>query len=304
MNLKQIESFLRVADLQSFTKAARQLYMSQPAVSFQIKALEEDLSVVLFKRGEKKMILTDAGQIMYREAKQMLLHYHKMKAELDDLKGLKTGKLNVSAGNIVGEYILPQLIAGFIKKYPGVTINLKITGSDQVVKQVHNHEADIGFSGAKTEESDLECRCWLEDELLLLVPPDHSWTGMKTIKGRDLLEETFIWQEKGSGTRRIVEERIGKHINLKQMSGVLEMSSSRAVLTAVEAGLGVSIVSRYAARDSLELGRVKSVQIKDINLNCPIHQIKHKQSIDGFVMNAFLEFVNAVNTHTEYGLTK
>jgi len=119
MNFKQLEAFLWVAELQSFTKAARQLYISQPAISFQIKALEEDLQAPLFQRGDKKVMLTEAGRVLYPEAKKMLRHYQKIKEGLEDLKGLKTGHLMVGASTIPGEYILPLLIGGFKKNTRG-----------------------------------------------------------------------------------------------------------------------------------------------------------------------------------------
>jgi DNA-binding transcriptional LysR family regulator len=147
MNFKQLEAFIWVAELQSFTKASRQLFMSQPAVSFQIKALEEDLQVTLFQRGDKKVILTEAGRLLYPEAKQMIRHYNRIKAGLDDLKGLKTGHLVVGASTIPGEYLLPVLIGGFKEKYPGIKITLKVAGSGQVGRWVREREIDFGITG-------------------------------------------------------------------------------------------------------------------------------------------------------------
>ena len=304
MNFKQIESFLCVADLQSFTKAARHLYMSQPAVSFQIKALEEYLSVVLFKRGDKKMILTDAGRLMYREAKQMFFHYKKMKTGLDDLKGLRTGELNIGAGTIPGEYILPFLIRNFLNEYPGVRINLRVSGSDQVVKWVQNHEVDLGYTGIFTDGHGLECSAWLQDELLLIVPASHNWAELDSVRSNDLLTESFILREKGSGTRQIVEERISRKAGMEQMPGGIEISSSRAVVAAVEAQLGVSVVSRHAARDSLALGRVKEVAVEGIDLSRTIHQLRHRQNIGGFVMDAFIRYINTPEVFAKYDLAK
>jgi len=304
VNFKQIESFLCVADLQSFTKAARHLYMSQPAVSFQIKALEEYLSVVLFKRGDKKMVLTDAGRLLYSEAKQMYFHYKKMKTGLDDLKGLRTGELNIGAGTVPGEYILPFLIRSFLKDFPEVKVNLRVAGSDQVVRWVQNHEVDLGFTGVYTDGHGLECSDWLQDELLLIVPSAHNWVGLDSVRGVDLLSESFILREKGSGTRQIVEERIGRIAGLEQMPGGIEISSSRAVIAAVEAQLGISIVSRLAAKDSLALGRVKAVPIEDIKLSRTIHQLRHRQNIGGFVMDAFIKHVNTADVFAKYDLAK
>lgn len=293
MNFKQLESFLWVAELQSFTKAARQLYMSQPAVSFQIKALEEDLEVMLFKRGDKKMVLTDAGQLLYREAKQMFRHYQKIKAGLDDLKGLKTGHLIVGAGTIPGEYLLPLLIGDFKKKYPGIQITLKVSGSGQVERWVREREIDLGITGILVEGQEIECRPWLQDELSLIVPPLHPWVNFGAVKVSDLMSETMIFREKGSGTRRTIEQKLAEHsIAVEQIPQGIELGSSRAVITAVEAGMGVSIVSKYAVRESLELGRVREVRIEDFDLGRTLYQIRHSQSMAGFAIDAFTDFIN------------
>ena len=291
MNFKQIESFLWVADLQSFTKAARQLYMSQPAISFQIKALEEDLSVVLFKRGEKKMVLTDAGQLLYKEAKHMLKHYQKMKTGLDDLKGLKTGQLTVGASIIPGEYVLPYLIGDFYRDYPGVKINLKISGSRQIIQWVTNREIDLGFTGVPADGNEIICDVWLKDDLRLIVPISHKWSELDYIEATDLIKEHFIFRERGSGTRQAVDDILNKIIPIDQIPKWLELGSSRAVITAVETGLGVSIVSQHVAREAVDLGRIKTVRIANLELSRNIYRVQHKQSIGGFVMQTFIDHV-------------
>ena len=177
MNFKQLEAFIRVAELQSFTKAARQLYMSQPAVSFQIKALEVNLQVTLFQRGDKKVTLTEAGRLLYPEAKQMLRHYHKIKAGLDDLRGLKTGHLVVGASTIPGEYILPLFIGGFKEKYPGILITLKVAGSGRVERWVRERAIDLGIIGVPVSGDGIECSSWLQRYTLLLLNGCHPWSA-------------------------------------------------------------------------------------------------------------------------------
>lgn len=282
-----------VAELQSFTKAARQLYMSQPAVSFQIKALEEDLQVALFQRGDKKVILTEAGRLLYPEAKQMLRYYHKIKAGLDDLKGLKTGHLVVGASTIPGEYLLPLLIGGFKEKYPGIHITLKISGSGQVGRWVREREIDLGITGAPVEGEGIECSPWLQDQMVLVVPPSHPWANMNLIKVSDLKSESMILREKSSGTRRTIEQKLSEHnITLEKIPQTMELGSTRAVITAVEAGLGVSVVSRCAAREALELGRVREVQVGGLDLSRYLYQVRHNQGMGGFAIEAFTGFIN------------
>lgn len=293
MNFKQLEAFLWVTELQSFTKAARQLYMSQPAVSFQIKALEEDLEVDLFQRGDKKVILTEAGRLLYPEVKKMLKHYNKIKAGLDDLKGLKTGNLVIGASTIPGEYLMPLLIGGFKELYPGIQINLKVAGSGLVTRWVREREIDLGITGVPVEGEGIDCTPWLQDEMVLIVNPSHPWAQKGVIELNELKNGVMILREKGSGTRRSLEMILEeKGIQLDDLPKGMELGSTRAVITAVEAGLGVSIVSRYAVKDTLQLKRISEVQVEGLNLNRAFFIIKLNQSIGGFVTEEFCKYLN------------
>ncbi|OPX84290.1 MAG: HTH-type transcriptional activator CmpR [Pelotomaculum sp. PtaB.Bin104] len=296
MNFKQLEAFIWVAELQSFTKAARQLFMSQPAVSFQIKALEEELEVTLFNRGDKKMILTGAGQLLYPEVKQMFKHYQKIKTGLDDLKGLKTGHLVIGAGTIPGEYLLPLFIGEFKKKYPGIIISLKVSGSSRVERWVREREADLGITGMPVENENIECIPWLQDQLVLIVPPSHTWLNSVKINISDLMSETMILCEQGSGTRRTIEQKLAENqISINKIPVGMELGSTRAVITAVEAGLGVSIVSSYAVHEALALGRVRKVDVDGLDLRRFLYQIRHKQNLGGFAIDAFAGLINDKN---------
>ncbi|MGI6493157.1 MAG: selenium metabolism-associated LysR family transcriptional regulator [Pelotomaculum sp.] len=293
MNFKQLEAFLWVTELQSFTKAARQLYMSQPAVSFQIKALEENLEVDLFQRGDKKVILTEAGRLLYPEAKKMIKHYNKIKAGLDDLKGLKTGNLVIGASTIPGEYVMPLLIGGFKELYPGIQISLKIAGSGLVTRWVREREIDLGITGIPVEGDGIECTPWLQDEMVLIVNQSHPWAQKGVINLDELKNGVMILREKGSGTRRSLEMILEeKGIQLDDIPKGMELGSTRAVITAVEAGLGVSIVSRYAVKDVLQLKRISEVQVEGLNLNRAFFIIKLTQSIGGFVTEEFCKYLN------------
>lgn len=282
-----------VSEMHSFTKAARQLYMSQPAVSFQIKALEEDLEADLFQRGDKKVILTEAGRLLYPEAKKMLRHYHKIKSGLDDLKGLKTGNLVVGASTIPGEYLLPLLIGGFKEAYPGIQIALKVAGSGQVTRWIREREIDLGITGVPVEGDGIDCSPWLKDEMVLIVHPNHPWVNSGVIDISELKTSVMILREQGSGTRRTLEKKLEtKGISLEKIPHGMELGSTRAVITAVEAGLGVSIVSRCAVKDALALKKISEIQVQGLDLNRSLYLIKQSQSIGGFATEVFCDFIN------------
>lgn len=293
MNLKQLEAFLWVADLKSFTRAARKLYMSQPAVSFQIKALEDELQVSLFQRRDKKVILTEAGRLLYPAAKEILRHYYKVIEDLDNLKGLKIGQLNIGASTIPGEYILPLFMGGFNKVYPGIKIHLRIGGSGEVINWVNNMEVALGVTGTVVEGNGLECEPWIYDELILIAPPDPYWQNKREIPLEDLLTHPLILREATSGTRKTIENRLQKKgISLEQCRVIMEVGSTRSVITAVQAGLGISFVSRWAAKEPLALGRVIEVKIMELYLGRELYLVRNSQALGGgFAATAFIKYV-------------
>ncbi len=292
MNLKQLEAFLWVAELQSFTKAARKLYLSQPAVSFQIRALEEDLRVPLFRRSDRKVELTEAGRLLYPEAREMVRHYRRIRERLDELRGLQTGRLEVGASTIPGEYVVPLLLGAFHRRYPGVEVHLKIGGSGEVGRWVRERVVDLGIVGVALREEDLECQVWLPDELVVIVPPDHPWAGAGEVPPAALREQPFVLREPGSGTRQSLEAKLRAHgLGVEDLRVVMEVGSTRAVVTAVQAGLGISVVSRWAARELLALGKLGEVGVAGFDPVRHLYVLRRRTGDAGFAAAAFAEFI-------------
>ncbi|MEW6275870.1 MAG: selenium metabolism-associated LysR family transcriptional regulator [Bacillota bacterium] len=301
MNLRQLEVFLRVAELKSFTRAARQLYMSQPAVSFQIRSLEEELGVKLFWRNEKNVLLTEAGRLLYPEVKQMISHFYKIKSGLDDLKGLRTGHLEIGASTIPGEYLLPLLIGDFRKKYPGVLVSLRIGGSGEVEKWLANREIDLGFTGIFVASKEVECLPWIDDRLVLIIPPDHPWGQKKIVDVSELIKEPLILREPGSGTRRAFEDRLAaKNVLLTQSNTAMELGSTRAIITAVQAGLGIGVVSYWAAREPLLLNRVKEILLKDVDLRRKLYVARSQNRLSNYATDVFYNFTFNEDTRRRF----
>lgn len=292
MNFKQLEAFVRVAEMQSFTRAAKQMYMSQPAISFQIKALEEHLQVSLFRRDEKKVLLTEAGRLLLPEARQMLGHYKKIKAGLESLQGLETGRLSVGAGTIPGEYLLPTFIGRFRKAHPGVKVKMRIAGSGDVINWIKEREIDLGVVGSAAEGDNLELVPWLDDELVLVVPAGHRWAD-KLIDIADLTGEKYILREEGSGTRRSMARILGQSgLALEELEVEMELGSTRAVLGAVQAGLGVGFISRWAACEALAAGKIGAAKIDGVNMNRKLFIVRYIPGISNYAADAFFAFLN------------
>jgi len=296
LNIKHLETFILVADLHSFTATARKLYMSQPAVSFQIKSLEEDLQVSLFQRGDKRLSLTPAGKLLYTEAKKMVIRYQKIRSGIEDLKGLKTGHLVVGASTTPGEYLLPLLIGELNSIYPGISVSLQVAGSGQVFRWVKDREIDIGVTGSASTGNWLWCEPWIQDDLVLIVPPGHSWVQKGFADLGEMMAEPFILRESGSGTRRSLEQKLNQMgIDPVRINLSMELGSTRAIITAVQAGLGVSVVSGLSAGDALELGKIKRIKAP-LDMKRSLYLVGSRQNTDSSVAEEFLMLLRRKNS--------
>lgn len=292
MNLKQLEAFLLVAELRNFTRAAGQLGMSQPAVSFQIKALEEELQVTLLERTEKKVVLTEAGRLLYPEARQMLRHYRKIRAVVDELRGLKSGHLILGATGVPGECFLPVFIGAFREQYPGVRVTLRVGSNTVIVRWLQEREIDLGILGTTAAGEGIRYHPWLEEQLIFIVPGWHPLAG-KQADLEEITREPLLIREKDSGARQIMESKLAEHnISLQDFPSVLELGSSQAIIKAVDAGLGAGMVSRRAAADARAAGRVKELTVPGWQLKQTFYLAwAVQQPVNNLTLNTFREFI-------------
>lgn len=297
MNLKQLEAFLLVAELRNFTRAAGQLGMSQPAVSFQIKALEEELQITLLERTEKKVVLTEAGRLLYPEARQMLRHYRKIRAVVDELRGLKSGHLILGATDVPGECLLPVFIGAFREEYPGVRVTLQVGSNAVVLRWLQEREIDLGVLGLAVTEEGVRYYPWLEEPLIFIVPGWHPWAGAE-VNLEDMTREPLLIRETGSGVRQTLESALTKHnITLQDFPSILELGSSQAIIKGVGVGLGIGVVSRRAAADALETGKVKEATVPGLQLKQTFYLAwSQQQSANILTLNTFREFVSDRDT--------
>jgi len=293
MNLKQLESFILVAEERNFTRAAKQLYMTQPAISFQIKALEEHLGIQLFERLDKAVELTDAGRMILPEAKKIQASYEKIRDSISELKGLKRGCLKIGASTIPGEYLLPQIIGKFKGLHPQIDVTLRIASTGKVIEMLLNREIHLGVVGAPVKSQSLVSNPLTEDQLILIAASGHPLAREDFITLSDLLSQKIIMRERDSGTRMVVEDRLQKAgVNPESLQVVMELGTTRAIITAVEAGLGVSMVSRWAAGEALQLGLIKEVAIRDFEIKRNLYLITNKLKYRGNATEAFLGFLH------------
>ncbi len=281
-SIKQIRSFIMVADLKSFTNAAEAMFMTQPAVSAQIKSLEENLGLALIERSDKRVQLTEAGKHFYREAKEILVIYDRAIETMEDFKGLQRGKLALGASTIPGEYLMPKFIGEFHKEYPGIHISLKIGDTSLIVDYLYDRKIDLGVVGARVDSSNVEFIPFLQ----------AGSTISDTITQEDLLTAKIITRETGSGTRIALKESLGEHgINETDLNIVMELGSTQAVITGVAADLGIGFVSQWAAEASIRAGMTKQVKVQGLDLHRELFVVYMRNATVTRARDVFLQFL-------------
>lgn len=253
VTLRQLEAFTAVARHLSFTRAAEELNLSQPAVSMQIKQLEGQMGQALFEQMGKKIYLTEAGRDVRQYARSILQQVGDMEAGLASLKGLDSGSLSISVAT-TAHYFAPKLLSIFYERYPGVNVKLDVTNRESLVSQLENNTVDMVVMGRPPEEVDVEAWTFMENPLVLIAPSDHPFTRERSIQLKRLEDEVFLVREEGSGTRKAMEVFFDQH-GIKMTTG-MEVSSDEAIKRSVQAGLGLGIMSRDAVQNELQLGHL------------------------------------------------
>ena len=264
----RIVVFRTVAEQLSFRKAAEELYLTQPAVSLQIKALEEELGVQVFDRAGAQITLTPAGTILLRYAKQVNSLFVQVEREIVALTGDHAGQLALGASTTIAQYVLPRLLGEFCKEHPRVHPTLISGNTEHIVDAVEKQKIELGFIEGPARSRTIKTKPFLEDDLLLIVPAAHEWAELESVTCAEIGSAPLLMRERGSGTRRVVEmalERQGlKHKSLRIM---MELDSTEAIKSAVEAGLGVGFVSRWAMAKDLRLGtHFKIVEVSGLRI--------------------------------------
>ena len=290
---RRLQVFHTVARLLSFTKAAEELHMTQPAVTFQVRQLEEQFNTRLFDRTHNRISLTDAGNRVYNYAEKIFQLYNEMDNSVRELTGDISGVLILGASTTIAEYMLPVLLGDFKAKHPEVTIRLKVANTDGIVSQVENNEIDLGVVEAPVNNKNLvveECRT---DNLVLIVPPEHPLAKEKQVSMETIAEFPFICREEGSGTREVmIESMQNAGINPSDMRIAMELGSLEAIKGAVEAGMGVSIVSEVTIHKELQLGTLVALEL-DPQMQRPFSFVHQKQKFRQRAMDELLEFARA-----------
>jgi DNA-binding transcriptional LysR family regulator len=262
----RLKVFRAVARHKNFRIAAEDLLLTQPAVTQQIKALESELDTALFDRAAGKISLTPAGLALLPFAEQLATLSQQARQAVATASGANAGTLAIAASQTIGQYLLPKLIAAFLAENPRVQITTLGGNTQAVLEAITTHRADLGLIEGPAMRQDVRVEPFMEDHMVLVVPSNHDWAN-QTISLDQLQQATLVTRELGSGSRRIVEQALEQAgLNPRDLHIRMSFDSTEALLSAVEAGLGIAFVSRWAVRLQLALGTLQIAHVKHLRL--------------------------------------
>ena len=265
MNIKQLEVFIKVAESGSFSKGAEATFITQSTVSQHISALESEFGLKLLDRTGKGALLTEGGKLLLERARRLVDYAREIPLALDRFKGVEEAKLNIAGSSIPGEYMIPAALPLLISRFPGLTIVLLQGDSREVLGKLMSEEVEFAVVGGRFAEDSLEFTSFARDELVLIAPADHRWSGMSGIRKEDLLGEPFVLRELGSGTGKASTEALREAgIDPGTVRVAAHLGSNEAVKRAVMAGIGVSFVSAISVQRELAQGALIQVPVADV----------------------------------------
>jgi DNA-binding transcriptional LysR family regulator len=291
-HLPHLQTFVEAAERGSFTAAARQLRLTQAAVSQRIQKLEMLLERPLFRRQAGKATLTDAGRKLHRYARRILDLTAEAWTEVAGTQEPSKGELSLAASSVPGEHILPHTLATFRARHPAIAVRVSVSDTDAVFHEIEQGRAHLGLVGGQGGGPHLEFRRLVCDELVLVVPKSHPWWRKKRVTVEQLVAQPLIQRERGSGSRRCLErslERLGTAP--AALNVVIELGSSEAIKEAVLEGLGVAVLSRRAVQKELRAGRLKALIVDGLTLDRDIFLIRDKRRVLPTPAQLFLDLV-------------
>ncbi|PIV24996.1 MAG: LysR family transcriptional regulator [Deltaproteobacteria bacterium CG_4_8_14_3_um_filter_45_9] len=293
IEFRHLETFCRVADLKSFSKAADDLFLTQPTVSGHILSLEESLSLRLFDRTSREVRLTKAGEVFQGYASKILSFRKDLLNALSEFSQGIRGELSLGASTIPGEYLLPKLMGDFKKEHPRFIISLKIADTKEITQYVLQDHVEFGIIGAKLNHPSLLYEKYKEDEIIVVAPSDHPLTRKKRVNLQELLKEPWIIREEGSGTQIAVEKALRKKgKSLKQFNVVMEMGSTSSVKEGVKAKLGLAFISKRATEEEVSQGFLSQIDVEGIEpISRQIYIVSHPGRTLSPIGMEFLRFL-------------
>ncbi|CAG0929048.1 MAG: HTH-type transcriptional activator CmpR [Rhodocyclaceae bacterium] len=287
---RRLQVFHAVAKQLSFTKAAEVLFMTQPAVTFQIKQLEEHFNTRLFDRGHGKITLTPAGETVLEYAERILGLSSELDVRLAEMTGQIGGPLLVGASTTIAEFMLPRILGEFKSQYPNVRPRLIVANSESIETRVAEHTLDIGLIEAPSHQNNLQCEVCCDDELLVICAPGTPLARNKELTPQLLATHPFVSREPGSGTREVTDTYFrSAGVPPENLNIVIELGSPEAIKGVVETGIGFAIVSRASVSKEKRLGDLLAIPLKP-RLTRTLSMVYPKEKFRSRLVNTFVEF--------------
>ena len=287
MDVRGLEVFLSVAKHLNFTRAGEEVHLSQPSVSVRIRQLERDLGSKLFEQLGKRIALTEAGQLLLPYALRVMAAMDDALHAIDELKGLERGSLRIGASTTPGMYLIPRTIAQFKQQYPKIDVHLAVKDTRPIEEGVIRNKFDFGFVGGHLAGDEVDVLPWIIDHLVLVVPSNHVLARKTLVKVADLRKERFILREPGSATRAAVVNHLQKS-DLK-VETVMEMENPESVKKAVQSGLGIAFISKFAVETELKAKTLLAVRVKGLDINRELKIVYRKDKHLGRAAQTFIE---------------
>lgn len=300
---RRLQVFHAVARFLSFTKAAEALHMTQPAVTFQVKQLEEQFNTRLFDRKHSRVSLTEAGIVVYEYAERIMGMYGELQNRVGEISGQVRGLLTLGASTTIAEYLLPRILGDFKDLYPEVQVRLNVGNSERIISMVEDNTVDLAIVEGSVANKTLMVSHCCSDEMVLVMPSDHILNKKSKVSAADLLKYDFISREVGSGTREVINEYIvSAGLHPADLRITMELGSPESVKGAVEGGLGISIVSQSTVKKEVTLGSLVARPLEP-KLTRPFVFVYQKQKFRSHVVAEFLEYAKKRCEQEEVGAT-
>ena len=290
---RRLQVFYTVARLLSFTRAAESLHMTQPAVTFQVRQLEEHFNTRLFDRTHNRVSLTDAGHHVYGYAEKIFVLYDELEGSIKEMTGDIGGVMTLGASTTVAEYMLPALLGKFKIQYPDTTLSLKVSNTEGIVSMVESNVIDLAMVEAPVNNKHLLVEVCVMDQLVVVTPVDHPLAHRESVSVGELAQYPFICREEGSGTREVIIEYLARNnIGEEGLDHCLELGSPESIKGAVEAGMGISILSSATIVKELALGTLKGILL-DPPLERPFSFVRQRQKFRQRATEELLAFARS-----------
>jgi DNA-binding transcriptional LysR family regulator len=265
MNIEQMKAFHKVASTGSFTRAARELFVTQPAVSHEVKALESSLGVALFDRSGKKVRLTAEGEVLFSYTHRLFALHEEIASLFGRMKTLQYGSIRIGSTALLGTYFLPRIIGGLNRKYPGIRVDLRMGNSNEIIHLVREGAVDLGFAGMIVKDTRIRFIPVHQEKLIMVASPRHRLAGRK-ISLDDIAGTPFIWREKGTQTRKLIEKWFDSQPRYRYPLEAIELENMEAAKRMVEEGYGITVFPEAAVKREISAGLLKRLNLEGLPL--------------------------------------